>query len=298
MIQYCYFFALLIAKASCITAAAFLNGGWSSIDLSRVDTLLYNRVPKCGSSSMLSILTQSSAKLNFSLFSDSQYYPAEKEFKHRIGAWLSKHVRQNVVYVNHMAMPSDDMLQPFIFYNRTVAFINVVRNPLQRLQSHYEYARWGPRPLQGRTQALKLCNLTFSECLIQRNPSCAARSTLVDYLSGKRYYKSASGPLQQALSNVIRKYAFIGTVEQLPQTIEILSTLFSQFFAKIETVPHSRITHVDKSVHMSKRAIIARATAISEMQSDYALFYVVSDLLSRFRHQFNWGIQKHPSVVT
>jgi len=88
--------------------------------------LVYNRVPKAGSSLMDNLIHKLSKRNNFSYYQDTDYLPNASAFAERIAA-----LPEGDVYINHAGF---DATAP-----ADVAFMNLVREPIDRAVSLFYY---------------------------------------------------------------------------------------------------------------------------------------------------------------
>ncbi|XP_078490944.1 uronyl 2-sulfotransferase-like [Ciona intestinalis] len=101
--------------------------------------VVYNRVPKCGSTSLLDALRVLSVKLNFHLMSVN-YPTLDEHVTYNVQKEIAGMLRfqQNFIYSRHLRFFD---IKTFGF--GTPIYINIIRDPIDRFVSHYYYSRHG-----------------------------------------------------------------------------------------------------------------------------------------------------------
>lgn len=243
-----------------------------------VDVLFYNRIPKCGSTSMTGIFRKNSALLQYKVYDMAMnMYHADDG---KLMQWMDTICRDpsRAVFINHMLFPSDAIRQRLKDCGRQVAFINVVREPFARMRSSYNAGRWGRRPAHLAAQARSECISSFERCVSEGHQCCSGQNLMTEYLSGVplRNYSDA----YRALANVDNHYVVIGVTEKLHETLLVLKHFFPQFFSDL-AVPNLNMgpDNVTEPIESKRRVMFDAAYAY-----DTALYTLMVD---RLQHQFD-----------
>lgn len=147
--------------------------------------VIFNRVPKCGSESLHKIMEILSAKNNFTVYDDEHTkkgveitYLAEKSDRKAFVDMFYKepNLKLPCVYTKHA-----NFLEFEEFNQTTPIYINIVRDPVERILSWYYYTRqnwyifsydqYGNHYLNYH-KSIKQLKSTFQDCLIKKGPDC------------------------------------------------------------------------------------------------------------------------------
>eukprot|EP00965_Chrysotila_dentata_P141011 4661250-Pleurochrysis_carterae.AAC.1 len=238
--------------------------------------LLYNKIPKSGSTTMLSILAAMSLKNNYSLDKSPWHYPN----KPQLASTVMKNTTAKTAFVghvNHLVGTPPDYL-----------WINVVRDPIQRLQSLHYYLVDPTR--RGYTVAIKeyhvrvkdrscgCARLEFDDCIRQRsNNNCS----LVGY---DRYQPSIKAPstnafcepdeqkaglctLELALHRLNTRYTAVGITEEMVLTVALFEKMMPKFFSGAFKEYTSRTSLVTRETSKEENPITgtSKSGAVSDV---------------------------------
>ena len=154
--------------------------------------IIYNRVPKCGSSTVLSVLRKLARIHNFT-------YIHSKVFDHpRVSLKMEQDLVMQLkttptpwLYERHISVLNFTRFQlPMPHY------INVFRDPLERRMSFYSYRH------------PKRKTMTFDDCISSRRSDCTSPYTILYYFCGhgKNCLKHNRESVQKAMNNVQKYY--------------------------------------------------------------------------------------------
>lgn len=198
--------------------------------------LVYNRVPKCGSSTMLRLLDLLSLRNNFTvvrLNSTSDYYRQDV---------LSELIQEALV------SESKSVIAEHFYYPGVHAdgleYINMVREPADRCISHYYYLRASKRAsfVDLDSSIVMYGNYSFDECLdrTERNEvdtstgTCIRRECLPSY-EARHFCEhgcqncTEAEVLGTALLNLQQFYT-VGIAENMLQALEVFEFMYPSFF--------------------------------------------------------------------
>lgn len=204
----------------------------SAIKLKRV---IYNRVGKCGSRTMIQLMVTLSRQNNFSVIGSTQ---------HQL---LNIGLREQVEFVDFITQ----LQPPFIYHHHLhyvdfkrfgslqPIYINLIRDPLARLVSGYYFRRFGDYREGHRTWNFKgtneVKNETFDECVLKKRPECVDPNRIfyiVPFFCGQEAFcrRSSQLALRQAKINVLTNYLLVGVTEELEDFLFALEALLPEFF--------------------------------------------------------------------
>lgn len=244
--------------------------------------VLYNRIPKCGSTTMKALIRRlSSEKLDAFGMEAPRYqilyhtwYGMKKPFE--VGTewtdgWnvlkdvLVNHTHRTV-YINHMFWPDIATTLPTV---RPPHYIQMVRNPAERLPSDYYYKYYGARAMMESRKSLlaEMQNVSFKGAVPDinewaqyqlvradrfrlTNESCDRQGNLMT-----KYFCGHTNPVcknvcsQEALDFAKRvlseKYVMVGALEHLIPSLQLLERLLPSWFTGITEAYHLS-SHHDK----------------------------------------------------
>eukprot|EP00736_Rhodelphis_marinus_P010635 Rmarinus@m.20617 len=230
--------------------------------------VIYNRVPKAGSTSLMTLLGSQSRvvrmyfKLCESIVSSNLTTFNSFVDKNRLVSCIRRGMDtmppndlREVVVKHQYFMPPKTVLEhlqrrdlPFDVNeirrgdNKVISYINIVREPLARARSEFDYFRSGSRK---NSQASLYSNLpyadhSFSECVravAEGNAtyatSCADPTHQLRFFCGCEPPCFLPGPaaLEIAKDNIRKHFLMVGTLDQFDESVWMLKKLLPSYFA-------------------------------------------------------------------
>ncbi|XP_018497330.1 uronyl 2-sulfotransferase [Galendromus occidentalis] len=256
-----------------------------AIDSSR---LYFNRIPKAASTSMLNILHALSAKNNFThksssvynmriLTSEQQNELAASVVESEAPVTFDRHVH----FVNFNSLGFDSPI-----------FINMVRDPVERIISDYYYRRSVARKhidSYAVTPSKFWLEKSLEECIRRSDDECQYMTGylqvghMVPYFCGhhqKCMVVNDEWALEQAKKNIERYYDVVGLVEMLAETIAVLEKRLPQFFSGASEI----LTRIGPhNVNLEKPSVdaAARNELKQNLTNDMILYNFIRDRLLR-----------------
>ena len=195
--------------------------------------IVYNRIGKAGSSTMLSLIKPLAKKNNFTLINFGEFFNHSVALKHISDAMARKTL---TLICSHQRFPS-------VLYGEEIAYINLLRKPEDQVTSSYYYSRYGHRPEDKKDQALrKLGDQDINECVHFEEPM--RRKCLGGISKVQSLYFCGNGDLgcdkiedaeligSRAIA-VMQQLYVVGVLEHLSDFLETLQFKFPNFFRGI-----------------------------------------------------------------
>ncbi|KAI1716320.1 sulfotransferase family domain-containing protein [Ditylenchus destructor] len=115
-------------------------------------------------------------------------------------------------------------------------YINLVREPLDRLISHYYFLRYGDNYRVGLKRSRAGNNETFDECIQKEGKDCDPKQMWlqVPYFCGTASFCSEAGnpkALEMAKWNLVNRYLLVGLTERMEDMIALMEQLLPSFFS-------------------------------------------------------------------
>jgi len=215
--------------------------------------VIYNRVPKTGSTSVAGIAYDLCRRnkfnvLHFNITKNNHVLSISDQmrFVNNITTWTEK---KPAFYHGHLAYIelSRFDLQPKPIY------INIIREPLDRLVSYYYFVRHGDdfRPhLKRRKSGNKE---TFDECVAKENSDCDPTNLWVQipFFCGhvaECWVPGSQWALEMAKYNLVQNYLLVGVTEELGDFVAVLEAILPRFFGGATELYNSgRKSHLRKT---------------------------------------------------
>jgi hypothetical protein len=192
---------------------------------------VYNRIPKAGSSTIITLVKNLSSLNHFRLSTPQSHNYVEV----RNEIFRALETKERTLIVNHVKFPE-------VFHDDQVAYINIMRHPVDRCISWYYYSRYG-HPLRQYAKE-RYGNDTIDECLAK---SPAEREICFNchkeeqarYFCGRADGSCRRAPLEEIFRkarNNMDSHYFVGITERFEETVDTLEKLYPTFFRAAQQV--------------------------------------------------------------
>lgn len=198
--------------------------------------VIYNRVPKTGSTSFVNLTYDLCRKnafhvLHINITANMHVFslPNQIRFVRNVTAWEAM---KPAFYHGHLAyLDFSKMGVPAA----KPLYINLVRKPLDRLVSYYYFLRYGDdyRPHLVRHRAGD--TMTFDECVAKQKQDCDPNNMWlqIPFFCGHAaecWKPGSAWALQEAKRNLVNEYFLVGVTEEMTEFVELLEMALPRLF--------------------------------------------------------------------
>lgn len=267
-----------------------LEDEWSSFDEVKLDRqrIFYNRVPKCASTTLYTLMRKLSIMNNYVHYNSKVY---DKKM-------ISEEEQSRFVHHIKSTAPPCTFDRHIFFVNFTrfdessPIYINLIRDPVERIISSYYYRRLAARLNHGRTAKPSnyWLNKKFRHCVMNSDPECSFIDgqsygvLLLPYFCGQdKRCLILNNPwaLQKAKNNIERYYAVVGVVEELNITLRVLEASLPRFFKGAVEVYNTLSVRKNQNHQKEHVAEDLKAALKANLTSEYELYHFVVQRLYR-----------------
>jgi len=221
--------------------------------------LIYNRIPKTASTTFMHLPYELCEENNFNVLLMNISHPHSMTWEDRI--FFAKNVshwkeKLPALYHGHFAYFGVENMGVHTS-NTKFVYINIVRQPLERLISYYYFLRYGDDYRKNKIRSRMGDKHTFDECVANGLPDCEPKKLWqqVPWFCG-HHKKCWSDPgnrwaLEQAKSNLVNKYFLVGLTEELETFVDLMELSMPRFFKGAGVLFRSSENnkHIRKTIH-------------------------------------------------
>ncbi|VVC34688.1 Sulfotransferase,P-loop containing nucleoside triphosphate hydrolase [Cinara cedri] len=261
--------------------------------------VIYNRVPKTGSTSFVNVAYDLHARNSFRVLhvnvtGNSHLLSLYDQFRFidNTTQWLLP-----AFYHGHFAYIDFER-----YGYKKPHYIQLLRKPLDRLVSYYYFLRYGDdyRPHLVRKKHMDSAT-TFDECVDRGGPDCQANLLWlqIPFLCGQSadcWTPGSEWALRQAKRNVLEKYTLVGVTEKLTQFLQMLELVIpgDMFRNASEHFQHSSKSHLRKT---AKKYPVSRKTV--KKFHDSTVWQMENELYTFVAREFAFAYAKQfPNVLS
>eukprot|EP00092_Neocalanus_flemingeri_P005903 GFUD01006354.1.p1 GENE.GFUD01006354.1~~GFUD01006354.1.p1 ORF type:complete len:442 (+),score=100.05 GFUD01006354.1:171-1496(+) len=272
------------------------------VDMSNV--LVYNRIPKSGSTMMLGLLYELGKSLGYLVLRGKyhSYRYFGKNDRPGLGYFLEQaSTRAKTVYVQHQYYVNFTLNR-----QQQPIYINIMRDPVEHLISSYYYKRTvilqNKSPQEMTEEERRIVSEPVEQCVIERRLECVYYgytvhknktqqlqfrktwsptflfpSDVLLYFCGHDEECTQLGnplALQRAKHNVDKNFAVVGLLEHLNETMTVLEYKLPRFFQGVQKLYKKQKNEVmnKNSVKSSSVSKQVRSALKQRLSSEYELY--------------------------
>jgi len=279
-------------------------------------SLLYNRVNKCGSSTMLSLLEKLGFKNNFLLVRGG--LPKLRSLKEMDKKVMAKFFCQNrMIFSRHLYFVD------WTKYGCDISYFNLIRDPVERFISRYyfhrkNFAAYHKDEILEDSISSQL-GRSVDDCVYGNYSECLYQGTMapgdyadyrVDSLKTMKLSTFAENysfrmdsqipffcgdsldcrtlgskhALETAMRNIQEKFLTVGVLEQLSKSLSVLECVAPSFLQGLQSAQESRHYHANKNTKKDVVSQEAKMILRSRLKNEYELYHFV---LKRLHLQYD-----------
>lgn len=271
--------------------------------------IVYNRLPKCGSTLMLHLLhgllveNKRFDYMSSTHYTHNRFSSAEQiELSKSIIAYSQTLGGRSVVYNQHFHFFNMPSTSTTVF-----KYINVIRDPLHQALSAFDYVRYMylTYPNNPLTETLlpSVRNMTMDECVLEGDPArCLTKSyggmSMISYFCGQssvcddtKTRPVSRAALSIAKANINRFYIWVGVLEYLESSLELLGFVLPSIFEGVvntyrKIIKHSRV-NVTPAHYRNVISNKTRTILFELLEPEYELYeFVRMRFINHYRHVF------------
>ncbi|XP_072178490.1 uronyl 2-sulfotransferase-like [Diadema setosum] len=253
---------------------------------SEKDHVIFNRVGKCGSRSILELLHTLAARNHFFLicsqtFNDKHITTSEEE---KLVSIL-REVDAPYMYQRHLH---------FVNFTRYGAprpkYINIIRDPLQRAVSQYYFIRYGDEMKNERKFSANSTDparvMSYEECVLQKKTECVGRKSfyIIPFFCGldPKCRISSEWAYLRAKRNVVENYVVVGVLEELENSLQVMEKVLPNFFSG------ALQTHLTSKQKEMVNKSMKGVTKFKQQPSEKTALFVKTTLMKYEYKFYNW----------
>ncbi|XP_037069321.1 heparan sulfate 2-O-sulfotransferase pipe-like isoform X3 [Pollicipes pollicipes] len=258
--------------------------------------VVYNRVDKCGSTTMNRLLTRlSSWKRRFSKQSSTQYwkrYLSQQGQANFVELLTRMAAEKPLIYDRHVSYID------FTRFNRSQPiYVNLIRDPVERFISLFYFLRM-PRRRRGRghTADLGWLHKNLTACVRGNDPECSISSQyrhpgpfgdeffqpMTSFFCGHeplcREFNDRKA-LQKALQNLETNYAVVGILESFSQSLHVFEKYVPYFFQNIVKITRRAVRKQNRNDGRPWTSPAVKAVLAGRLWADVELYSFASQRL-------------------
>ncbi|OON24041.1 heparan sulfate 2-O-sulfotransferase [Opisthorchis viverrini] len=219
---------------------SFLESPTQSIPVSKhnINLVVYNRVPKTGGTSLVHLIYHLCKRNNVGITMVNISWNGV--YLNRFNQLQLVHNMSNRRYARPLLLHGHFVFLDFAQLGSTLqpTYLNMIRDPLERLVSHYYFLRFGddfrPNVIRKRMKHSDR-QQTFDDCVVNGGLDCQPKDLWVQvpFFCGHAAYCRIPGnpeALETAKRRVAEDYLLVGLTEEFDEFVTLLEKLLPRFF--------------------------------------------------------------------
>ncbi|XP_038059547.1 uronyl 2-sulfotransferase-like [Patiria miniata] len=195
------------------------------------DALIFNRVGKCGSRTVISILQKLSDMNNFHLISSLVYNQTHLSTSWQGGiVRILEKVKTPYLFQRHLHFVD------FTEFNaKQPMYINIIRDPLARFVSNYYFKRFGDgRSIRKYKGSNETRDRSVTDCIVNGHKECITSGIIyiIPFFCGqlKKCREPTQWALDRAKENVEKHFVAVGILEDMENSFRVFEKVLPQYF--------------------------------------------------------------------
>ncbi|XP_076336643.1 uronyl 2-sulfotransferase-like isoform X2 [Tachypleus tridentatus] len=266
-----------------------------------VDKLMYNRAPKCGSTTIYNIMRKLSVDLGYQHYNSKIY--DKKILDESQQRRFVKRVRK---------MPSPCSFDRHVFFvnfskfgEKSPLYINVVRDPVERIISSYFYRRVTARRRANKERLNEYWMNKFEQCVLSSDPECTfidGRTysvLLLPYFCGqdkKCLVHNHPWALWQAKQNIEKFYPVVGVLEDMNTTLIVLERRLPRFFRGALKLYHNTGIRRNQNTHKEEVSEEIKDLLRANLTAEYELYFFIKRRLRQQLRDIQMEVKRKKHV--
>uniref|UniRef100_A0A8C0FKG3 Uronyl 2-sulfotransferase n=2 Tax=Strigidae TaxID=30459 RepID=A0A8C0FKG3_BUBBB len=263
--------------------------------------VVYNRVGKCGSRTVVLLLRILSEKHGFNLVTSDIHNKTRLTKNEQME--LIKNVstaEQPYLFTRHV-----HFLNFSRFGGDQPVYINIIRDPVNRFLSNYFFRRFGDwRGEQNhmiRTPSMRQEEryLDINVCILENYPECSNPRLfyIIPYFCGQhpRCREPGEWALERAKLNVNENFLLVGILEELEDVLLLLERFLPHYFKDVLSIyknpEHRKLGNLTVTVKKTVPSPEAIQILYQRMRYEYEFYYYVKEQFHLLKRKF--GLKSH-----
>lgn len=264
--------------------------------------LFFNRVPKSGSEMLVLLL---------------QWLQGDNIFRH---IRLKNSVNRFLSFDEQLELAAEigeklhDTTEPHVSFDRHVYFtnftnlglkmplyLNLIRDPVEKLESRFYYARVTPRPGAATPPGYKWPDppkyATLEDCILDHGGECTFLTghrydLTIPYFCGHQDYcreLNNEAALRTAKLHVEEWYPVVGILEDINATLTVLEHQLPKYFSGVTALYYNELLapHHNKNRHRPQTSAVVEEQLKRNLTTEYDFYNFVRQRLKLQYHQVN-----------
>ncbi|XP_064303073.1 uronyl 2-sulfotransferase isoform X1 [Phalacrocorax carbo] len=263
--------------------------------------VVYNRVGKCGSRTVVLLLRILSEKHGFNLVTSDIHNKTRLTKNEQME--LIKNIstaEQPYLFTRHV-----HFLNFSRFGGDQPVYINIIRDPVNRFLSNYFFRRFGDwRGEQNhmiRTPSMRQEEryLDINVCILENYPECSNPRLfyIIPYFCGQhpRCREPGEWALERAKLNVNENFLLVGILEELEDVLLLLERFLPHYFKDVLSIyknpEHRKLGNLTVTVKKTVPSPEAIQILYQRMRYEYEFYYYVKEQFHLLKRKF--GLKSH-----
>uniref|UniRef100_A0A4W3HRG7 Uronyl 2-sulfotransferase n=1 Tax=Callorhinchus milii TaxID=7868 RepID=A0A4W3HRG7_CALMI len=264
--------------------------------------VVYNRVGKCGSRTVVQLLKILTERNHFNLVNSDIHNKTRlnKNEQAELVRYINI-VQQPYLYTRHV-----HFLNFTRFGLQQPVYINLIRDPISRFVSNYFFRRFGDwrseQNHQIRTPGMKDEEryLDISDCILENHAECSNPRLfyIIPYFCGQHPKCRDPGEwaLQRAKDNMNENYLLVGILEELEDVLLLLERLLPHYFKDASSIYHSpeykKLGNGTITVKKQIPSPKALQVLYQQLQYEYDFYRYVRDQFHLLKRKFGLKVEE------